>query len=97
MISFESVRFEYHDLSRRAKASRQLEASCNFHFPAERISRSHRVFKHTDGGELSLASFSPNGAPWLIRKFVSAVGFLASPPMRGPLRLALRAQPEVGA
>jgi hypothetical protein len=39
----------------------------------------------------------PDGGPAAIRKFVSAVGFLAAPHMRGALRLAFGQQGEVGA
>jgi hypothetical protein len=56
-----------------------------------------RVFKHTEEGEEPLSIHWPKGAPWLIRSFVSAIGLLASPGMRGTLRLALGAQSEAGA
>lgn len=56
-----------------------------------------RVFKQTDEGDEPLAIHWPKGGPWLIRSFVSSVGFLASPGMRGTLRLALGAQSGAGA
>jgi hypothetical protein len=56
-----------------------------------------RVFRQTDEGVEALAVHWPHGGPFLIRSFVSSVGFLASPRMRGTLRLALGAQSEAGA
>lgn len=56
-----------------------------------------RVFRQSDEGEVPVAVHWPNGGPWMIRAFVSAIGFLASPQMRGTLRLALGAQSEAGA
>ena len=50
-----------------------------------------RVFKETEEGKVALAKFWPNGGPRLIRGFVASIGFLASPHMRGTLRLALGA------
>jgi hypothetical protein len=56
-----------------------------------------RVFLQTESGEKPLSTVWPRGEPWPIRAFVSAVGVLASQPMRPTLRLALRAQAEVEA
>jgi len=56
-----------------------------------------RVFSQTEDGETPISASWPHGAPWLIRSFVSVIGFLASRRMRGTLRLALGAQSEVGA
>jgi hypothetical protein len=56
-----------------------------------------RVFLQTDSGESPLSAAWPRGGPWPIRAFVSAVGIVASQPMRPTLRLALRAQSEVRA
>src|SRR5262249_22202286 len=51
-----------------------------------------RVFRETEEGDVPLSAYWPQGGPWAIRAFVSAVGFLASPQMRPTLRMALRAR-----
>jgi hypothetical protein len=57
-----------------------------------------RVFYQTGEGDVALSTWWTRGGPWMIRGFVAAVGWLASPEMRGPLRLALgAARNEVGA
>lgn len=56
-----------------------------------------RVFKDTDNGPEPVAVHWPHGGPWLIRGFVAAIGFLASPHMRATLRLALGAPSEAEA
>jgi hypothetical protein len=56
-----------------------------------------RVFRQTEEGEEPLSVHWARGGPLLIRTFVSSIGFLASPGMRGTLRLALGAQSEAGA
>ena len=48
------------------------------------------------GTIVPLSSEWTNGGPALVRAFVSAIGFLAAPQMRGALRLAFGRQGEVG-
>jgi hypothetical protein len=55
-----------------------------------------RVYLQTDSGEVPLSAWWPHGGPWPLRAFVSAVGVLASQTIRPGLRLALRAESEVG-
>jgi hypothetical protein len=49
------------------------------------------------GTIVPLSSEWPDGGPALVRGFVSAIGFLAAPHMRGALRLAFGEQREVSA
>jgi hypothetical protein len=49
------------------------------------------------GTIVPLSSAWTNGGPALVRGFVSAIGFLAAPQIRGALRLAFGGQGEVGA
>jgi hypothetical protein len=48
------------------------------------------------GAIMPLSAVWTNGGPALVRGFVSAIGFLAAPHMRGTLRLAFGEQGEVG-
>jgi hypothetical protein len=56
-----------------------------------------RVFKETEDGPEPVAVHWSHGGPWLIRAFVAAIAFVASPNMRSTLRLALGAQSEAEA
>jgi hypothetical protein len=56
-----------------------------------------RVFRPTEEGDEPVSVEWPHGGPWMIRSAVSTIGFLASPHLRGTLRLALGAQTEAGA
>ena len=57
-----------------------------------------RVFyDHESEGVRSLAAIWPNGDPWPLRYLISTVGFLAAPPLRATLRMALGEQGQIGA
>jgi hypothetical protein len=57
----------------------------------------NRIFRQLEDGEEAISVHWPHGGPWLLRAIVWAIGFVASPQMRGTLRLALGAQGEAGA
>jgi len=57
-----------------------------------------RVFyDHETDGLKALSAFWPSGGPWVLRQFISTVGWLAQPQVRATLRFALGEQEPTGA
>jgi hypothetical protein len=56
-----------------------------------------RIYRQMDDGEEPISVHWPHGGPWLLRGIVRSIGLVASPQLRGTLRLALGAQSEAGA